>query len=52
MELGMTPTPEFHVGNKSFTAQQFSLANSQGNPHSERAEQIKSGAANARKKQR
>jgi hypothetical protein len=46
----MTPTPEIHVGNKSFIAQQFSLANFQGNPHRKRAEQIKADAADARKK--
>jgi hypothetical protein len=46
----MTPTPEIHVGNKSFIVQQFSLANFQGNPHGKRAEQIKTDAANTRKK--
>jgi hypothetical protein len=46
----MTPTPEIHVGNKSFIAQQFSLANFQGNPHRKRAEQIKGVTADARKK--
>ena len=46
----MTPTPEFHVGNKSFIAQQFSFSIFWGNPRRKRTEQIKSDAADARKK--
>jgi hypothetical protein len=46
----MTPTPEIHLVDKPFIAQQFSFSNFPGNPHGTRAEQIKIDAANARKK--
>jgi hypothetical protein len=46
----MTPTPEIHVADKPFIIQQFSFSNFQGNPRGKRAEQIKTGAADARKK--
>jgi hypothetical protein len=50
MESGMTPTPEIHLVDKPFIAQEFLFSNFQGNPHGARAEQIKTDAANARKK--
>jgi hypothetical protein len=46
MELGMTPTPEIHVADKPFIAQQFLFSNLRGNPRGQCAEQIKNGAAN------
>jgi hypothetical protein len=52
MESGMTPTPEIHLVDKPFIAQQFSFSNFQGNPRGERAEQIKPDAADARKKRK
>jgi hypothetical protein len=48
----MTPTPEIHVGNKSFIAQQFSFSIFWGNPRCKRTEQIKAATADARKKRR
>jgi hypothetical protein len=50
MESGMTPTPEIHLVDKPFIAQQFLFSNFRGNPRAERAEQIKSDKADARKK--
>ena len=46
----MTPTPEIHLVDKPFIAQQFSFSNFQGNPHGLRAEQTKTDEANTRKK--
>jgi hypothetical protein len=50
MESGMTPTPEIHLVDKSFIAQQFLFSNFQGNPRGKRAEQIKTDRTDARKK--
>jgi hypothetical protein len=50
MESGMTPTPEIHLVDKPFIAQQFSFSNFQGNPRGERTEQIKTDKTDARKK--
>jgi hypothetical protein len=50
MESGMTPTPEIHLVDKPFIAQQFSFSNFRGNPRGKRAEQIKSDKTDARKK--
>jgi hypothetical protein len=50
MDSGMIPTPEFHLVDKPFIAQQFSFSNFQGNPRGKRAEQIKTDKTVARKK--
>jgi hypothetical protein len=46
----MTPTPEIHLVDKPFIAQEFSFSKFWGNPRRKCAEQIKSDAAAARKK--
>jgi hypothetical protein len=48
----MIPTPEFHVADKPFIAQQFLFSNFRGNPRGKRSEQIKTDKAAARKKRR
>jgi hypothetical protein len=48
----MTPTPEIHLVDKPFIAQEFLFSNFQGNPRALRAEQIKTDTADARKKRK
>ena len=46
----MTPTPEIHLVDKPFIAQEFLFSKFWGNPRRGGAEQIKCDAAAARKK--
>jgi hypothetical protein len=52
MESGMTPTPEIHLVDKPFIAQQFSFSNFQGNPRGKCPEQIKTDETDAPKMRR